>query len=43
MRNNVVATYTHTDREVRFLLRYTLVTGLAAGIVIGGLIHAVIN
>jgi hypothetical protein len=35
MRNNVIATYTHDDQEVRFLMRWTFATAFFAGITVG--------
>jgi hypothetical protein len=31
MRNNVIATYTHDDAEVRFLMRWTFATAFLSG------------
>jgi hypothetical protein len=36
MRSNVIATYTHTDSEVRFLMRYTFATAFFSGAAIAG-------
>lgn len=43
MRSNVIVTYSHTDNQVRFLIRYTFITAFLAGIVVGGFIHAFVN
>jgi hypothetical protein len=41
MRNpDVIATYSHTDGEVRFLMRYTAAVMFLSGIAVGGFIHA---
>lgn len=31
MRSNIVASYTHTDSEVRFLMRWTFATAFLSG------------
>lgn len=43
MRNNLIATYSHDDKEVRFLIRYTFITAFLAGLTIGGIIHTILN
>ena len=35
MRNNIVATYSHTDREVRSLVRSTFALAFLGGIAVG--------
>ena len=38
MRSNVITTYTHTDREVRFLMRYTFATAFVSGLMVGAIL-----
>lgn len=35
---DVIATYSHDDRQVRFLMRYAFASGLAVGIAIAGML-----
>lgn len=41
MRSNVIATYSHDDREVRFLIRYTFVTAFLSGATITGVLFTI--